>query len=83
MTDRPLTALEVYIHEAHMLRQALENMRAERDELLACVRWYASAAQWKPVTDDRGRESLTFCWGDDGGAAAKRCLARWRGLKND
>ena len=77
MTDRQWTTLEIYHHEAHMLRRALDNMRAERDELLACVRWYASPAQWKPVKDDRGRETLTFAWGDDGGERARLSLARW------
>ena len=81
--DRQWTSLEIYYHEAHMLRRALNNMRAERDELLACVRWYASTEQWTPVTDDRGRESLTFAWGDDGGAHAKRSLARWGQLTTE
>jgi hypothetical protein len=81
--DRQWTSLEIYYHEAHMLRRALDNMRAERDELLSCVRWYASPEQWKPVTDDRGRETLTFAWGDDGGAHAKRSLARWTELTTD
>ena len=77
------TTLEIYHHEIQVLRRALHGVMAERDELLATVRWYASPAQWKPVTDDRGRETLTFCWGDDGGAHAKRSLARWGQLTTE
>lgn len=72
------TSLEVALREVETLRRELAAVRLERDHYLECVRWYASPVQWKPVTDDRGRESLTFCWGDDGGAKAALCLRRWQ-----
>jgi hypothetical protein len=77
MMDRQQTTLEIYHAEIQTLRRALHGVMAERDELLSCVRWYASPAQWTPVKDDRGRETLTFCWGDDGGERARLSLARW------
>lgn len=69
--------MEILYEELAAVRRELAAVRLERDHYIECVRWYASPEQWTPVTDDRGRETLTFCWGDDGGAKAALCLRRW------
>lgn len=71
-------SLEVMAEELAAVRRELEAVRLERDHYLRCVQWYASPEQWTPVTDDRGRETLTFCWGDDGGQKAALCLRMWQ-----
>lgn len=49
----------------------------ERDHYKRCVEWYASSEQWQTLTDDRGRDTFTFRWGDDGGFMARTSLRRW------
>lgn len=46
------------------------------------VEWYADPEQWRVLTDDRGRDTLTFRWGDDGGFVARQALKAW-GMMQD
>lgn len=59
-----------------LLTRQLELAILERDRYRACCEWYADPEQWETLTDDRGRETLVFRWGDDGGERARRALGR-------
>lgn len=62
----------------------LETMkrRAELAEVEALhwrrvVEWYADAENWRVHCDDRGRDTFTFRYGEDGGWVAKQALKMW------
>lgn len=55
-------------------QQELDKVRAERDVYLRALHWYAHPDQWETLKDDRGRETLVWRWGDDGGEVARRAL---------
>lgn len=55
-------------------QQDLDKVKAERDVYLRALHWYAHPDQWETLKDDRGRETLVWRWGDDGGEVARRAL---------
>lgn len=63
--------------ELEGLRRERDMLRIERDHYFKCVCWYAAPENWTPMHDDRGRETFTFRWGDDGGYMARASLARF------
>lgn len=58
------------------VQRELDRVMAERDHLLKCVRYYADPEQWTENVDDRGRDTMRWRWGDDGGLVARTALAR-------
>jgi len=49
-------------------------LRIERDMYLKALRWYAHPEQWEVLRDGRGRETLVWRWGDDGGDVARHAI---------
>lgn len=71
---------EVFATQVQLITELVkerDTLRLERDHYRRCVEWYASAEQWQPLTDDRGRDTFRFRWGDDGGYMARTSLLRW------
>lgn len=71
-------SLEAAHDEATALRRRAELAEAEAEHWRRVVEWYADPAQWEELVDDRGRETLRFRYGDDGGVVARRALSMWR-----
>lgn len=71
---------EVFATQVQLITELVKERDAlllERDHYRRCVEWYASPEQWQTLTDDRGRDTFRFRWGDDGGYMARTSLLRW------
>lgn len=75
--DNYVDVLEAHGRLLRELVQERDLLLMERDHYRRCVEWYASSEQWQTLTDDRGRDTFTFRWGDDGGFMARTSLRRW------
>lgn len=63
--------------EVVQLRRRVDVLEAEAQHWKQVVLWYASPEQWRVHCDDRGRDSFTFRYGEDGGWVAKQALKKW------
>lgn len=75
---------EVFATQVQLISELVRERDAlilERDHYRRCVEWYANSEQWQPMSDGRGRDTLTFRWGDDGGYMARTSLLRWGTLE--
>ena len=63
--------------EVETLRRRVDVAEAEAAHWKRVVEWYASPEQWRVHCDDRGRDSFTFRFGEDGGWVAKQALKKW------
>lgn len=79
--DNYVDVLEAHGRLLRELVQERDLLLLERDHYRRCVEWYASSEQWQTLTDDRGRDTFTFRWGDDGGYMARTSLRRWGTLE--
>ena len=70
--------LETKHEELEAVRRRAEVAEAEALHWRRVVEWYASPEQWRTHTDDRGRDTFTFRYGEDGGWVAKQALKMWQ-----
>lgn len=64
--------------ELAQLHRRVDVLQAEAAHWKRVVEWYASPEQWRAHTDDRGRDTFTFKYGEDGGFVAQQALKKWR-----
>lgn len=70
-------ALEELHEQVEAARRRAELAEAEAAHWRRVVDWYASPEQWVVNCDDRGRDTFTFRYGDDGGWVAAQALKKW------
>lgn len=75
----PKHALEEEREQTIAARRRAEVAEAEAAHWKKVVEWYADAEQWRILCDDRGRDTFSFRWGDDGGWVARQAIMKWQG----
>lgn len=74
----PEHTLEELHDQIASLRRSLEVAKSEAVHYKRVVEWYADPEQWREHKDDRGRDTFTFKFGEDGGFVARSALALWK-----
>lgn len=81
-TTANLEIIAGWLHTAlkanQKLYRKLDVAEAEAAHWRRVVEWYASPEQWRVHCDDRGRDTFTFRYGEDGGWVAAQALKKWR-----